>query len=186
MNGITGATLTPTGMPASASVRIAQPSRRRGCARLQLACQLGVERGDGHRRHGQVLRRHRRQQVDVAFDQGRLGDQTDRMIAIVQHLQHVARDAQFAFDRLIGIGIAPQRDRLAAIAGPGQRLAQQIGSVGLGEQPGLEVQPRRQLQVRMRRARKAVNAAKRYVESFCSQATTTPTTSGHSTPPRHC
>ena len=77
--GITGDTLTPTGTPACASVSMAaQPPLRRGGARLHHACEGRVERGDRDVDRRQAVGSHRRDQVEVALDQRRLGDQRKR------------------------------------------------------------------------------------------------------------
>jgi hypothetical protein len=89
-NGITGDTLTPTGMPAAASARWSQPPLGRCGTRLHHARQLRVERGDRHVDRGQPPCRHRRDEVDVAFDAGRLGDQRKRMVVLGQHLDHLS------------------------------------------------------------------------------------------------
>ncbi|MNS78298.1 hypothetical protein D3C72_1119030 [compost metagenome] len=81
------------------------------------------------------------------------------MVVLAQHLQDAARDALLALDRLVGVGVDAQRDGLAAVRGASQGLAQLFGRVGLGEQPGFEVEPRRQVEVGVRGPRKAVDAA---------------------------
>ena len=106
----------------------------------------------------QPLRRQGCKQVDVAFDQRVLGDQGERMPCFRQYLDQLSGDAELAFDRLVGIGIDAQRDRLGHVAGLGQLLAQQFGGIGLGEDLRLEIQPRRQVQVGVRRPRETVRA----------------------------
>src|SRR5690606_2425173 len=76
-----------------------------------------------------------------------------------QHLQQRAADPSLALQRLVGVGVDPQRDRRAAVARLRQLGAQQLGGVGLGEQPGLEVQPRGQVEVGVAGAGEAVDAA---------------------------
>ena len=122
-----GATITVTGMPASASRRTASRRlRRRRGARLHRAGKLAVERGDRDRDLAQVPRSAiALQDVDVARDQRRLGDDADRMVGSRQHLEDRARDAPLALDRLVGIGICPERDRLRRVAGLGELLCQQ-------------------------------------------------------------
>ena len=58
----------------------------------------------------------RNEEVDVARDERGLGHDADRMLETGQHLQHGARDLPLPLDRLIGIGIGPQRDRCDAVA----------------------------------------------------------------------
>ncbi len=136
-----------------------QPPRRRGRARLQRAGDPGIERGDRDRGDREPPGRHRRQQIDVALDQRRLGDQRHRMVAFVQHLEHLTRDALGPLDRLIGVGVDAQRDQLAPVGRPRQRLAQPLGGIGLGVQLRLEIQARRQVEIGVRRPREAIDAA---------------------------
>src|SRR6185369_15385992 len=62
-------------------------------------------------------------------------------------------------DRLVAVGVGAERDRLRLVARLGERLAQELGGVGLGEQLGLEVQARRELEIGMARPGVAVDAA---------------------------
>ena len=66
--GITGDTLTPTGMPAWASSPDGRSRRCGAAARVHDARQVAVERRDRHVDRRQALRGHRRDQVDVALD----------------------------------------------------------------------------------------------------------------------
>ena len=65
----------------------------------------------------------------------------------------------FALDRLIRVGVGAQHDRFAAVRALCEFVAQQLGRVGLREQPRLEVQPWRHVPVRVAGARIAVDAA---------------------------
>ena len=132
---------------------------RRGGTRLQLACEIGVERGARHEHLDQPARGHRPEDVDVALDQRRLGDQPHRLAELGTHLQHRAGDLPVALHRLVGVGVGAYRNRLAAIGRARQLRAQQPGRVALGEQPGLEIQPRRQAPIRIARPRIAIHAA---------------------------
>jgi hypothetical protein len=136
-----------------------QAAVRRGGARLEDACERGVERGHRAINGDQPLRRHRRDEVEVAFDARRLGDQRKRMAAFVQHLDHRARDAELALDRLVGIGGGADVEHLRLVARCGQRFAQFLGRVHLGNDLGLEVEPRRHVEVAVGRPREAVDAA---------------------------
>ena len=57
-----------------------------------------------------------------------------------------------------GLNIGAHRDHVAAIFRSPQLLGQQLRGVGFVEQPGFEIQSRRQTQIRMGRAREAINA----------------------------
>src|SRR5690606_32425622 len=85
--------------------------------------------------------------------------QPERVAELGQHLDQPAGDPVAALDRLVGVGVHAQRDRRAAVARARQLGAQAFGGVGLGEQPGFEVEARRQVHPGVRRARVAVHAA---------------------------
>ena len=51
--------------------------------------------------------------VDVARDQMRLGDDADRMVRPAQHLEDAAGDAELALDRLVGVGVGAHGDAAA-------------------------------------------------------------------------
>src|SRR5690606_27805708 len=137
----------------------AQAGVRRAGARLHPRRQAVVERGHRDMRIDQALRGQRREQVEVALHQRALGHQPERVAELGQHLDQFAGDPVAALDRLVGVGVHAQRDRRAAVALAREFGAQAFGGIGLGEQPGLEVQPRRQVHPRVRRARVAVHAA---------------------------
>jgi hypothetical protein len=80
------------------------------------------------------------------------------MPALGQHLDDLARDAVALLDRLVRVGVGTKRDRVGAISGAGQLRAQQLGRIGLGEQPGFEIQPGREFEIAVRRPRIAVAA----------------------------
>jgi hypothetical protein len=119
--------------------------RRCGAARARFHAsrEFAVQGGDGNEHLHQVARRQRCKEIDVTFDQGRLGDDAEGMTALGQHLDDGARDAELAFDGLVNIGVAAERDGFTAVAGLGQLASQDRGRIGLGKQPALEVQARR-------------------------------------------
>lgn len=117
----------------------------------------------------QLLLGQGREQIHVALDQRVLGDQRERMPGFLHHLDQLAGYAQLAFDWLIRISVDAQGNRLRHIAGLGQLAPQHVGSIGLGEDLGFEIQPRRQVQIGMRRPRETVGAPTLYVfEEMCS------------------
>ena len=158
--GITGATITPTGMPAAAS-RATSSSRRCGAGargsslRASSRSSVPIETKTRTRlRAASGASRSRSRSISAA-----LGRDRQRMRALGEHLDHLPGDPPLALDRLVGIGVGAQRDRLAAVARMGQLAAQQFGGIGLGEQPGLEIEAGRQVEVRVRGPRVAVDAA---------------------------
>ncbi len=136
-----------------------QPLGRRRGARLHGPRELRI-----HRRHRdadlhQVALRHPRQDVEVAHDQRRLGDDADRMRHPIEHLENAAHDLQIALDRLIGIGVGADRDHARLVARVRQLLFQQRRRVVLGEQLRFEIEAGRQAEIGVGRPRKAVDAA---------------------------
>ena len=99
------------------------------------------------------------EQVDVAHDQRRLGDDRHRVPGFQQDLKAGATDPKLALDRLPAIGIDAERDRMRHMAALAQLRAQALGGIGLGTQDGFEVESRRQIQIRVRRPREAIHAA---------------------------
>ena len=128
-------------------------------ARLDRHRDPGVERGDRDRHRHQPLCRHRRQQVEVADDPVGLGGKHGRMVGLVQHLKHPPRHLPRRLDRLVRVGVGTQRNRLNLVARLRQFGAQQVGRLGLGEQPRFEIEPRRQVVIGVARPREAIDAA---------------------------
>ena len=91
-----------------------EAAMRRRRARVELARELAVEHRDRDEHAHEVLRRHRREQVEVALDQRALGRDRQRMVALGEHLDHRARDLPLALDRLV-------RDRCWCRARSGRR-----------------------------------------------------------------
>lgn len=117
----------------------------------------------------QVLFRQWGEQVDIALDEGVLGDERERVLGFQHHLDQLAGEFELAFYRLVGVGVDAQGDRLRGVGGPREFLAQQLRRVGLGKQLGFEVQAGRQIEEGVRGAREAVRAAALYVfEEKCS------------------
>ena len=118
MAGMIGATRTVTGMPASESLRmvsrrLAGLAARGSMARWSLVSRVVTETALGELPVG-----HLSEDVDVARDEGRFRDDADRMVRTVEHFQDRTGDLEAPFDRLVGIGIGPERDgpRLVARA----------------------------------------------------------------------
>jgi len=75
------------------------------------------------------------------------------------HFENRTRDAVLAFNRLVRIGAGANIDDLRAIPAPRQLLLEQLRRIDLVEELGLEIQAGGQIQVGVRRARVAVDAA---------------------------
>ena len=76
----------------------------------------------------------------------------------LQHFENAAHDLPVAFDRLVGIGIGPDRDHFRLVAVGCQFLLQQGGGVRLRIQLRFEIQPRRQAEIGVGRPRKTIDA----------------------------
>jgi hypothetical protein len=87
---------------------------------------------------------HVRQQIDVAFNQRGFRDQSDRVFAFVQHFEYAPCQPHVALARLVGIGIDAERNRRRHVQYACQFAQQQIRSIDLRENPGLEVEAGRQ------------------------------------------
>ena len=123
--------------------RLEPPVGGRG-AGLERAGEFRVERGDRDVDPHELVAGELLQQVEVAQDARRLGDDAEGMARLGQHLDDAAGDPQPALERLIGVGVGAERERLRHVAGLGQLAAQELGGVGAGEDLGLEVKARRQ------------------------------------------
>lgn len=126
-----------------------QPAPRCGGARFQRAGHAGVQCGDAHVHHHQLLLGQGSQQVQVAGDQRVLGDDGERMAGFQHQFQQAAGKPPFAFDGLVGVGGGTDVDGRRLVAWPREFGAQGLYRIGLGHQPGFEVQPGRQAQVGM-------------------------------------
>ncbi len=136
----------------------AQTRRGRGGAGFHDALELVIQRGQADRDADQPLFGQGHQQVQIAQHQRTLGDDVHRMAVAQQDFQRLAGQALLALQRLVGIGVHAQRDGLRHVAGLAQLLLQAFGEIGLGDQPGFEVDARRQVPVGMAGSRKTVDA----------------------------
>ena len=118
-----------------------KPPFRRGGARLHLAGEFPVHRGDRHTHARQPLLRHWRKDINVALDQGRFRQQADGVIVRREDFQKLAREALLPLDRLVGIGIHAQRNRADNITGTRELALQQVHSICLAEQLAFKVEP---------------------------------------------
>ena len=119
-----------------------QPPGGRGAARLHPAAEARVKRGDRNPHPQQPLGRHRRQNIDVAFDQRALGGDRHRMAMGPKHLQHLAHQAMIGLNRLIGVGVGADGHRRHLIAFRPQLLRQHFRDAGPSDQPGFKIQSR--------------------------------------------
>ena len=81
------------------------------------------------------------------------------MVEPLQHLQHRPRQLQRPIDRLIRIRVRPERQRPHHIARLAQLLLQQLRHIGLEQQLGLEIEPRRIPEIGMARPGVAIHTA---------------------------
>lgn len=111
-------------------------------ARLHGAGQTAIQGGYGDTGRGQASPAHGPQNVDVAGDRHRFGDDAERMPKPLHHLEDRTGRIQLTLDRLIGIGIAAYVDAFADVAWPDEFLLQQTGGLGFEEEAALEIQTR--------------------------------------------
>ena len=136
-----------------------QPAGGNRRSRLHHPVEVVAQGRDRQRDHHRPMLRHAGQDVEVPHHQVVLGDDRHWMSALEKHLQAGTRDPQPPLHRLIGIGDAAQSERLRLPGASGQRLLQQFGGVGLHHDPALEVEPRGEAEVLVRRSRVAVAAS---------------------------
>ena len=136
-----------------------QPLCRRGRARLHGAGEAAVERRDRERDRREPAPCHAREDVRIAGDQRRLGDDADGMLVAVEHLEHAPCQRETAFGRLVGVGVRAHRDHPAFVAGTCQLALQLGGRIVLGEDAALEILPRREAEKGVGGARVAIDAA---------------------------
>jgi hypothetical protein len=129
------------------------------CARLERPGDGGIEGGDRHRDADQMVARHVGEQVDVAQNPVGLGRDDQRVARFGEDLDHRPRDAPFALDRLVTVGVRADRERSGRVAAFREFGAQQSCGIGFGEQPAFEIEPRRQVVEGVRRSGKAIDAA---------------------------
>jgi len=99
------------------------------------------------------------QQIDIAQDQGALGDDGDRVAAASQYRENAACNFEPLFQRLIPIGVDAQRDRFANVFRLCEFAFENFDRIGLVEQLCFKIQAGRQAQIRMGRTGKTVHAA---------------------------
>ena len=136
-----------------------QPLRRRRCARLHGAGEAALQGGDRQRDRGEPAPRHAGEDIDIARHQRRLGDDADRVVVAVEHLEHAPRQCEAALGRLVGVRVGAHGDHAAAIAGAGQLARELRRRVVLGEDAALEILAGREAEIGMGRARVAIDAA---------------------------
>src|SRR6185503_13215800 len=83
---------------------------------------------------------------------------SSRLCALAEHFEDAARDLVLALDRLVAIGVGAEGDRARPVARLRQLCSQQLRGVGSCEELRFEIEPGRELQIRVARARVAVVA----------------------------
>ena len=139
--GITGATITPTGTPASVSARTAPPRGRRAGAGLHDARQRRIEGRDADVDVHQPGGGQRGEQIEIARDQRVFRDDADRLPRCERHFQALPREAKFALGGLVAIGHARECYGFGLPRRPGEKLAEQCRGIVLDQNFRLEIQP---------------------------------------------
>ena len=137
----------------------AEPRGRRRDARLHDALQVVLQRRQAYGNRAQTIRSEVGDQVDIPFDQCALGNQAHRVPVGGEKFQQFPRNALLPFGRLVGVGIGADRYRFALVAGLFPGLEQPLCGIRLEKDLRLEIESRRQVQVRVRRSRVTVDAA---------------------------
>lgn len=135
------------------------PSRRRRRPGLHHPGKVSVQGGDAHGHRTQIALGHRRENIPIAQHQGRFRNNGKRVIDAVQHLDQATGNQPLPFNRLMGIGVGAKGNRRNLISGLALFFFEQRRRIGLGEQLGLEIEPRREAQICMGRPGEAVDAA---------------------------
>ena len=158
--GMTGATITVVGTPASDSCRNAS-SRRAGVdargsiTRASFGSSVVTDSATlAMLRFAMRDRMSRSRSTSVG-----LRDDADRMAEVLQHLQDPPHDLILLLDRLVRIGIGADRDGARRIFRIGQLALQKLRRLRLHEQLRLEVEAGRQAEIGVRRPREAIDAA---------------------------
>ncbi len=128
-------------------------------ARFQFRRQMVVQRVHRYEHLHQLLAGHRCEDVQVTLHHRILGDDGAGVVALGQHFQRSARQFPTALDRLIRVCIAADIDRANHITRPRQFQSQHLGQIALGAQLRFEIQTRREIEIAVRRAGEAIDAA---------------------------
>ena len=138
-----------------------RPQARRwaGGARLEPYLERVRQGGDAEHDGDEIVAGQFLQHIKVAQHQGVLGDDAHRMAALGGDLQNGAGDAQPLLDRLVGVGVGAHGNGAAAV-GPGAELLDEpLPHVGLVEDLGFKIEPRREVQIGVRGPGEAIHAA---------------------------
>lgn len=82
---------------------------------------------------------------------------------VLQDFDDRARDAELALHGLVGIACRSDVQQLGLVPTARQRLAQAVGRIDLRDDPGLEIEAGRQVEVAVGRSRVAIDAARPYL-----------------------
>ena len=132
---------------------------RRGGAGLHGAGEAAVEGGDGEAGGGEAGVGHLGEDVGVALDQRALGEDRHRVVEVAQTREDLAGDAELLLERLVGVGVGAHRHHRRAVAAAGELGAEDAGGLGLGGEPGLEVEAGGEAEEGVGGAGEAVDAA---------------------------
>ena len=160
MPGISGAIRMPVGMPARLSSATAS-SRARGFGVCGSVARQAFSSSVGTDRHAltSATSRDLLQQVQIAQQQRRLGQDRARVARVAQRLPDPAHQLVAPLDPLVRVGVRAQRDVLALPRRPRQLRPQHLRHVDLDDDLALEVPPGVEAEVLVRRAGEAVEQA---------------------------
>ena len=112
---------------------------RRRRARLGHAPHVLVERADRERRAEQAATGRVREDVSIAHDHGRLGEDRERVTGRRERLGDTAREPVAALARLVRVGVRAERDRVTRPLRVGELGAEAFDGVDLDDDALLEV-----------------------------------------------
>src|SRR6478672_13777700 len=81
------------------------------------------------------------------------------MVGCRKNFQYAPHDAVAPLDRLVGVSVGADGHGARTIGGVGELALEGCTGIRLGEQLGLEIEPRRKAEKGMGRSREAVDAA---------------------------
>jgi hypothetical protein len=145
---MTGPIITELGIPASLNARIAS-SLRGGVA----------ARSYRERNLRQPLFSHARQDVDVTHHEGGFRYDPYGVIVSFQDFENFAHDAPLLLDRLVGVRVGADCDRLRLVSLLRQFLFEKARGIGLGKQLRFEIEPGGKTHITVRGPCEAIDAA---------------------------
>ncbi len=113
--------------------------------------------GDAHHHLHPCVERELFQNIDVTFNEWRLGDDRDRVAVLGAHLQAAPRQLERCFERLIAVRHSAENDQLASPGRAIESRSQQLWRMELGGDLGVEIRARPEPKILVRGPRVAIS-----------------------------